>query len=281
MTLTVHTDLVQGSDEWLQARLGLVTASVVGQLLSVSAPGASAYDCPDCDAAPGDPCVSKVRKADQLPAPIKTMHPARVSVASDRAATAPKIVVPSGGDMARSLTLLLVSERITGHVEDTFVSDDMIRGQLDEPLARAWYSKAHAPVTEVGLMVDDRWGFKIGYSPDGLVGDDGLIEVKSRRSKKHLATVLADEVPAENMAQIQCGLLVSGRKWCDYISYSGGMPMWVQRVAPDPRWHEAIVAAVTAFEKTAEEMVSTYLERVEGLPATERTDYYSGTELRL
>lgn len=278
MTLTTHTDLVQGSDEWLQARLGLVTASVVGQLLSVSAPGASAYDCPDCDAAPGDPCVSKVRKADQPPAPIKTMHPARVSVASDRAATAPKIVTPASGETARSLTLLLVSERITGHVEDTFVSDDMLRGQLDEPLARAYYSKAHAPVTEVGLMVDDRWGFKIGYSPDGLVGDDGLIEVKSRKPKKQLATILAGEPPADTLAQMQAGMLVSGRSWCDYISWCGGMPPFVTRVHADPAWAEAIVEAVATFEYAAAQMTGTYLERTDGIPVAERVDHFAPIE---
>jgi hypothetical protein len=82
-------------------------------------------------------------------------------------------------------------------------------------------------------MVRDDWGFSLGYSPDGLVGDDGLIEVKCRRQKKHLQTILADEVPPENMAQLQCGLLVSGREWIDYVSYCGGMPMYVKRVYPD------------------------------------------------
>ena len=99
------------------------------------------------------------------------------------------------------------------------------------------------------------------------------IEVKSRRQKKHLATILADEVPIENVAQIQCGLLVSGRAWCDYISFCGGMPLWTKRVTPDPRWFDAIVAAVTGFEETAAHMVDTYTRAVAGLPMTERIDY--------
>ena len=89
-------------------------------------------------------------------------------------------------------------------------------------------------------MVRDDWGFKIGYSPDGLVGKDGLIEIKSRRPKKHLQTIIAGTVPAENMAQIQAGLLVSGRDWCDYISYCGGMRPWIKRVEPDTRWSPSI-----------------------------------------
>lgn len=184
-----------------------------------------------------------------------------------------KTLKVAANDTSRALALLLVAERITGWVDPVYVGGDMIRGTLDEPVARDWYSEHYAPVSEVGFIVRDDWGFSIGYSPDGLVGDDGLIEVKSRRAKKHLATILADEVPAENVAQIQCGLLVSGRSWCDYVSWCGGMPMWTKRVFPDPAWQDAIVEAVRAFEATAAEMVATYTERTAGLPVTERTSY--------
>jgi hypothetical protein len=177
---------------------------------------------------------------------------------------------PASNDTSRRLTLSLVAERITGYVEPTFVNDDMLRGQLDEPIARDLYSEHFEQVTECGFLVRDDWGWPLGYSPDGLVGDYGLIEVKSRRQKKHLQTILADEVPAENMAQLQAGLLVSGREWIDYVSYSGGMPLWVKRVYPDPKWSEAIVDAVSAFEQAAEEMTHTYLTRTADLPATER-----------
>jgi predicted phage-related endonuclease len=132
------------------------------------------------------------------------------------------------------------------------------------------YAEHFAPVEPLGFMVRDDWGFHIGYSPDGLVGDDGLVEVKSRRAKKHLQTILEDEVPAENMAQLQCGLLVSGRAWIDYVSFCGGMPLYVKRVEPDPAWFDAILAAVTAFEDTASLMVADYTAATEGLPMTER-----------
>ena len=176
----------------------------------------------------------------------------------------------ANNDTSRGLTALLVAERITGYTEPTWVNDDMLRGQLDEPIARDLYGEHYAPVTEVGFMVRDDWGWSLGYSPDGLVGDDGLIEIKSRRQKKQLQTILADEVPAENMAQLQCGLLVSGRQWIDYVSLCGGMPLYVKRVYPDPVWFQAIIEAVTAFEQAAEQMVDDYLTRTEGMPATER-----------
>lgn len=75
------------------------------------------------------------------------------------------------------------------------------------------------------------------------------------------------------MAQIQTGLFVSGRDWCDYLSYSGGMPMWRKRVEPIPEWTTAILAVVTSFEVASAELIETYHARVEGLPTTERIIY--------
>jgi hypothetical protein len=184
------------------------------------------------------------------------------------------IAADNNSETSRGLTATLVAERITGYVEPMHVSGDMERGTLDEPYAREIYSENYAPAVEVGFMVRDDWGFRLGYSPDGLVGDDGLIEIKSRKQKIQLRTILEDVVPMENMAQIQCGLLVSGREWCDYVSYCGGMPLWPKRVLPDPRWFTAIIEAVTEFEMTANEMLTKYMESTEGLPATERVNHY-------
>lgn len=215
MALHIYNDVEQGTEEWLELRRGIVTASTVGQLLTVTGR-------------------------------------------------------PASNDNSRRLTLSLVAERITGYIEPVWVNDDMLRGQLDEPIARDVYSGHYEAATEVGFMVRDDWGFSIGYSPDGLVGDDGLLEIKSPRQKEHLRTILADEVPERYMAQLQCGLLVSGRKWIDYVSFSGGMPLYTKRVLPDPKWAEAIVDAVAAFEQAAVEMTENYESATRGLPATER-----------
>ncbi|MEV7645921.1 MULTISPECIES: lambda exonuclease family protein, partial [Actinomycetes] len=172
----------------------------------------------------------------------------------------------------------LIAERITGRVEYIQPSREMTRGTLDEPYARAIYAEHYAPVTEVGFIVNDDHGFKMGYSPDGLAGDDGLIEIKSRSQRIQLQTVLRDEVPAGNMAQMQMGMLVTGRKWCDYISYSGGMALYVKRVFPDPEWFAVIIEAVSAFEKHATEVISKYLEAVANRPATEYIEHFPETE---
>ena len=217
MSIRHFEEVIQGSADWHDQRRGMVTASVVGQLITA------------------------------------------------------KTLKPAVNDNSRGLTALLTAERITGYTEPTYSNDDMLRGTLDEPIARDLYSKHYALAREIGFTVRDDWGWNLGYSPDGLVGDDGLIEIKSRRAKKQLLTVLADEVPPENLAQLQCGLLVTGRKWIDYVSFCGGMPLYVKRVLPDPAWFEAIIAAVALFEVNAAAMVTSYTQATQGLPATERT----------
>lgn len=225
MTLRVYERMEQRSEEWFEARRGIVTASVVGQLITA------------------------------------------------------KTIKTAANLASRALAAQLVAERITGWVEPTYQSHDMLRGVLDEPTARRVYSEHHAPVVECGFMVRDDWGFRIGWSPDGLVGDVGAIEVKSRNARQQVTTVLADAVPDEHMAQCQCALLVSGREWIDYVSFAGGMHMFVKRVEPDEHWQTAILEAVGRFEKTATEMQSDYERAVVGLPMTERTPDYFATEI--
>jgi hypothetical protein len=216
MSSHVYDDLIQGSEEWLAARRGIVTASVVGKLVTS------------------------------------------------------KTVKVANNDDSRGLTALLVAERITGHTHPSFINDDMMRGHAEEPRARDWYSEnRQRPVDEVGFLVREEPTWTLGFSPDGLVGGTGLIEVKAPRAKTHLQTILADAVPLHHVAQIQAGLLVTGREWCDFISWCAGMAPYVKRVLPDERWFDAITAACIQFEKTAVDMTATYRERTAGLPAIE------------
>lgn len=264
MTLTTYSDIEQGSDEWLAARRGMVTASTVGALLTLDPPDATTVHCPACDVDTG-PCFALGRK---VPTELKTVHAPRAAAAADL----PPVIRPARNDTSERLTLLLVSERITGETDyrEQYQSNDMLAGQLEEPLAREAYSGHYELATVSGFMVRDDWGFSIGYSPDGLVDEHGLIEVKSPRAKEHVRTVIADEVPPRYMAQLQAGLLVSGREWIDYVSFYGGQPLWTKRVYAQPLWQEAIVDAVAAFEQRAEEMTHAYDLATRGLPATER-----------
>jgi hypothetical protein len=218
MTLHIFNDIDQGTEAWHNVRRGIVTASVVGKLLTPT-----------------------LKVADN--------------------------------DVSRGITAGLAAERITGWTEDTPMTSDMWRGVEAEPFARAVYAEHYAPVNEVGFMRLDGDGLTLGYSPDGLVGDDGLIEIKAPRAKTHVRTILADEVPWHYVAQCQAGLLVSGRKWIDFVSYVAGMPLYVKRVLPDERWHDAIAAACNTFERNVAALIADYQTRTAGLPATERLDF--------
>lgn len=225
MSLHILPDLIQGTPEWMDQRRGMVTASVVGKLLTPT-----------------------LKVADN--------------------------------DTSRGLTATLAAERITGWTEETSMTPDMWRGVEAEPIARAKYAEANeVTVTEVGFCVRDEADWKLGYSPDGFVGDEGLIEIKAPRAKTHLNTILADEVPAHYMAQCQAGLLVTGRKWLEFVSYCGGMPLWTKRIYPDPDWHEAIVAACVAFEANVDQIVGRYLTATLGLPTTERMPSFNSLEV--
>lgn len=89
----------------------------------------------------------------------------------------------ASNDKERAHLFELIGQRITGYTEPHYISDDMLRGHEDEVAARIRYAEHFAPVTECGFVTNDDHGVVIGYSPDGLVGDDGLIECKSRRQK--------------------------------------------------------------------------------------------------
>lgn len=263
--LTVSPDVEQGTPEWFDQRRGIVTASVVGQLVTVGPPPAISVACPSCNAAPEASCVSKARKE---PVAIKTVHDARTTAAASR----PPVIAPADNDTSRNLTFVLAAERLAGWTEDTPTTSDMWRGIESEPFAREKYAEHYGPVTEVGFMRRDGDGWQLGYSPDGLVGDDGLIEVKAPRMKTHVQTILADEVPARYMPQLQAGLLVSGRSWVDFVSFVGGLPLYRKRVYPAAAWFAAITAACIAFEAAVTEIVGDYRERVADLPTTERLD---------
>lgn len=221
-----HDDFEQGSDRWLQARCGKLTASEMKHIIT------------------------------------------------------PTLKV-ANNDKTRAHAYELAFQRITGFVEPQYVSDAMLRGQGDEIYARQAYCEHHAPVVETGLITNNRWGFTIGYSPDGLVGDDGLIECKSRCGKYHVQTIAEDDVPDDFMLQLQTALLVSERKWIDFISYCGGLPMFVKRVEPDPDIHEAIIAAATAFEERVAEIVQQYHSTLAAMPKVIETERREDMEIIL
>lgn len=220
-TVTYHPNVVQGSDDWLQMRCGLITASEMKLILTPTLKAAN-------------------------------------------------------NDKTRTHAYELAFQRLTQYVEPQYVSDAMLRGQEDEIYARAAYAEHYAPVQECGFITRDFGGFTIGYSPDGLVGDDGLIEAKSRAGKYQVRTIASDDVPEEYMLQLQTGLLVTGREWIDFISYCGGLPMYVKRVEPDAEIQDAILTAAEAFNERVSDVMRDYqhtLCTMRKVIPTERREY--------
>ena len=100
-----------------------------------------------------------------------------------------------------------------------------------------------------------------------------VYEIFSRRQKFQMQTIVEGVLPPEFSLQIQTGLMVTERAYCDFISYSGGMPAFVLRVEPDPVVHAAIVEAATAFEKLLTEKLAVYQCQAAKFHPTERKDY--------
>lgn len=145
----------------------------------------------------------------------------------------------------------LISERLTGQPAESFTNAAMRHGTETEPEARAAYEMlTGADVVEVGFIphptID---GF--GASPDGLVGDDGLIEIKCPNTATHIETLLTEKVPSKYNTQMQVQMLCTDRAWCDFISYDprlpGDMRTWITRVHRDDVFCAQIVAEVTKF----------------------------------
>lgn len=169
-------------------------------------------------------------------------------------------------DKTRKAIWKLASERITGHLEDSYYSSDMERGNFEEPLARDLYGGA----VEVGFITNEFFGVTVGYSPDGLVGENGLIEIKSAKQSIQVERIVSGIVPVEHLPQIHYGMLVSEREWCDFISYSNGMPMQVIRVEKDLKIQDILIEAVQIAETKIQNVIAEFYEKSKGFKLAPR-----------
>ena len=127
-------------------------------------------------------------------------------------------------------------------------------------MARGLYEDRESVKTKsVGIILNHG----IGYSPDALVGDQGLTEIKTKLPKFQVGVILNGEVPKEHVAQCQGGLWVSDREWLDFISYWPGMPLFVKRVYRD----EVMIRKLTERVKTFYEILDERMNKVLGAAA--------------
>ena len=145
----------------------------------------------------------------------------------------------------------LICERLTGERQGGFSSAAMQWGTDTEPQARMAYEiMTGATVVETGFVLHPEIaGF--GASPDGLIGDDGLIEIKCPNTATHIETLLADKVPTKYIIQMHVQMLCTGRAWCDFVSFDPRLPvelqMFTKRVERDDKLAKQIVTEVQKF----------------------------------
>lgn len=191
-------DVVQGTDEWKQARAGLITASRVGDMLAKTKSG---------------PAASRKNYAAEL-----------------------------------------IVERMTGTPQERgFVSAEMRWGTEHEPDARSMYEwHRDVSVEQVGFVIHDELDY-CGASPDGLIGTTGAVEIKCPNTAQHLALLEGGKIDSKYVAQMQWVMFVTGRQWCDYVSYDPRIELpelvlYIQRVKRDENWIEEAVAEAVKFE---------------------------------
>ena len=135
----------------------------------------------------------------------------------------------------------LVCERMTGTQAEGFSNSAMQWGTDQEPLARAAYESAmNVLVDETGFIIHPKIT-EAGASPDGLVGDEGLIEIKCPNTSTHIDTLLSEKVPGKYNIQMQWQMACTGRKWCDFVSFDSRMPMGLQIFIKRVDYHDAFV----------------------------------------
>lgn len=190
-----------------------------------------------------------------------------------------KTVKPAQNDRARGLHATLIAERITGRVEPVIPNRAMTRGTLLEDEARRLYSERTGnTVEQIGFARLDTDTYTLGASPDGLIGEEGGLEIKCPAPKTHIQTVLNGVIPAYNRAQVQASMHVTGRDYWDFCSYLPGEVLYIIRDYPEPRWQTAILEAATAFEDIARSQVDQYQRNTRGLPRTVFWDPFDTVE---
>lgn len=159
----------------------------------------------------------------------------------------------------KNYRIQLVSERLTNKKADSFINDAMRIGIEREDDARTTYIFKHNDVEEIGF-VDHPTIPMTGASPDGLVGDDGLIEIKCPLTTTHTDTLISGKAPSKYIPQMQWQMACTGRKWCDFVSFNPDFPenlqLFVVRVERDDTLIQELEDGVKKFLSEVDETVN-------------------------
>lgn len=168
------------------------------------------------------------------------------------------VMAKGAGKTRRSYMIKLIAERLSGQAEQGYTNAAMEWGTLTEPEARQAYTfVSENDVQEVGFCKLSEF---VGASPDSLVNDDGLLEIKCPLTSTQIETVLSGEVPASHKAQIQGQLYVTGREWCDFVSFDpriqGDASMFIKRVYRDGNYLKNMAEEIELFVDEMLEMTA-------------------------
>ena len=145
----------------------------------------------------------------------------------------------------------LICEILTGKPAESFTNAAMQWGTETEPLARAQYElKTGNMVNQIGFVVHPIIE-QAGASPDGLIGEDGCIEIKCPNTSTHLDTLLSQKVPSKYITQMTWQMVCTGRKWCDFLSYDPRLPenlqLYIERIELDEDYAKKLQNEVVMF----------------------------------
>lgn len=145
-------------------------------------------------------------------------------------------------------------ERLTNTSPESFTNEYMQRGNELEPEARAWYEfEKNVEVIKAGFFEYNDW---IGASPDGLVGDSGLIEIKCPKFSTMMDYLIKKELPKTYFHQVHGQLLVTDRQWCDFIAYHPSLPKFVLRVEREKKIDDEILDKLFRAIKEVEQIIT-------------------------
>lgn len=159
---------------------------------------------------------------------------------------------PTSASVRDTYMYELIAEWMGAQVE-SFQSEWMARGTELEPQARAYYEfMVDADVVEVGTVFKDARR-EYSCSPDGLVDDDGGLEIKCPKASTHIKYLLGGKLPTEYVPQVQGSMLVTGRKWWDFLSFHPDLDPFLIRVERDEDYISALETELTKFIQKRDE----------------------------
>jgi len=159
-----------------------------------------------------------------------------------------------------SYMLQLAAEAVTDMRVETYSNEYMEWGTETEPQARNMYEFVSGNTVEEVAFIRFGGDHKIGCSPDGIIGDDGMIEIKCPKTTTQIETYLSGKMPTVHRAQVQGQLWVSGRQWCDFVSFdpriNGEASFFCQRIERDDDYIKELEAKCFQFEVELLEMIN-------------------------